>query len=139
MADYAEALRKALVEVLVPEIRLLREDLQTHREELSQRLEALERRTNDRFDALTKEMHERFEAQSREMNGRFEAQNHRFDTLTKEMHERFLSLEKEFAASKAQSEAHQRLTEKILNRLDYAERIIRVEEKVELIMEKISL
>jgi hypothetical protein len=82
---------------------------------------------NERFEALTREMNERSGAVTREMNERFEAVN-----------KRFASLEQGMAVLRAQGEAHQRLTQQVLDRLDYGERVAKLESQMAMVLEKIT-
>ncbi len=109
-----EAMRRALVEVLVPEIRQLRQ-------EMSERFEALHREMNERFAALQREMGERFEALHREMN------------------ERFLDVYKEIAGIKEEMKDIRGDIKVILLRLDTMERTTRLEAQVQFILSTLKI
>ncbi|RMH57245.1 MAG: hypothetical protein D6679_06930 [Candidatus Hydrogenedentota bacterium] len=96
--QFVEALRRALVDVLVPEIRNVSTVMQDLRKEMNERFAKVE----ERFAALQREMNERFAkveerfaALQREMDERFAKVDERFAALQKEMDGRFAALQRE--------------------------------------------
>ncbi|MEW5693164.1 MAG: hypothetical protein AB1765_07700 [Candidatus Hydrogenedentota bacterium] len=72
--DFVDALRKVIVETLIPEIRELRED------------------TNRKFEAIQKQMDERFTAIQKQMDERFAKVDERFAKID----ERFTKADEKF-------------------------------------------
>ncbi|MBN1352965.1 hypothetical protein JXJ21_26480 [candidate division KSB1 bacterium] len=111
--------RTAIQDLLVPELKAIKTELQHHNEqfkkidqqldklnqridknqaESNKRFEALQRQIDERFEAFRKEMDQRFEAFRKEMDQRFEAVLQRLanlDTSQTKVLEKFDSLEKQ--------------------------------------------
>ncbi|MEW5693579.1 MAG: hypothetical protein AB1765_09825 [Candidatus Hydrogenedentota bacterium] len=92
--DFVEALRKVIVETLIPEIRELRED------------------SDRRFEAMQKQMDDRFNVMQKQMDNRFNA-------------------------VQQQLQFHSELLRKIIDKLDVAERVNKLEASVDMISRKV--
>jgi len=110
MSDRVETFRQALVEVLVPEIRQLKDEMRTMREELKGEMRTMR-------EELKEEM----------------------ATIREESNQRFAVVEQSIAVLKAQGETHQKLTQHVLDRLDFGERVATLESQMAMVLDKVAV
>lgn len=108
--DIISGFRKALQDVLVPEIKVLQMEIK----HLNEKIDHNQQEANKRFDAMEK---------------RFEQMDKRFEAIQKEMNARFLRIDEKLGKMHITQE-------KILDKLDVDKRMTRLETLVEQFMKK---
>ncbi len=108
MADIVGGLRKAIQDLLVPELKAIQVKLDVHGEAIKD--------LQQEMKELRKEMHERFEAIQKESAG-----------LRQEMQERFEVMQKEIAGLKMGQVELQAGQREILSKLDLEKRVSKLE------------
>ncbi len=148
MADIVKGFRDAIQDLLVPEMKAMRAEMASLKEVVKQNSEAIQQNAaaiqemrqemNDRFLAVQKEMDARFAAAQKERAALQKEMEARFAAAQKERDERFAAVLEQIAEMRGQIGSLAKVTDQILNKLDVNDRLTRLEERVDLLMHKLS-
>ena len=122
VSDLTEAFRKAMIEALVPELK----DLKV---EMNERFIDLKKEMNERF-AKVDERFEKMDERFAKMDERFAKLNERLDSIQQQM----FGFQQQMLEFKQQMLEFQKTQEKILSKINYEERIVKLESLVEQIL-----
>jgi len=116
-SEIVNGFRKALQDLLVPEIRIV----QTEIKHLNEKIDRNQLESNKRFEAMDK---------------RFEAMDKRFEAMQLQMDKRFEAVHKEIKEMQHEMHTMNLIQQKILDKLDVEKRMTRIETLMEQVLRK---